>query len=243
MPSVQEVFEAHRALYGNVPPAHAEYVCKRCLGPVSGFPQCYSCYVVFGWAPDELEQRVVPMTSVLSPSAWYTWLLTYKQGHPEYGGALAALAYVYLDKNAEPLAALLGGPPSVFSIVPSKKPGVTFAQQPFRQALALAPPLAGQLKQTLTHIAGQTIGRREYKPAAFAPGPVSVQGKRVVLLDDTWVTGATAVSAAGALLREGAASVVILPLARMVDSEFWPKEHPYRQAMNAAPYDPGMWPR
>ena len=111
--------------------------------------------------------------------------------------------------------------------MPSKKPGFTFPHQPFRQTLALVPPLAKQLRHTLTHIAGQSIGRREYNPAAFAPGPVSVEGERVVLLDDTWVTGATAVSAAGALLRDGATSVAILPLARMVDSEFWPKDHPY----------------
>jgi len=243
VPSVQEVFAANRGLYSPVPPADEEYVCKLCLGPVSGFPQCYACYVVFGWAPPELQERVVPMTSVLSPSPWYTWLLTYKQGHPEYGGALAALAYTYLDKNAGPLAELLGGPPSILSPVPSKKPGFTFPHQPFRQTLALVPPLAKQLRHTLTHIAGQSIGRREYNPAAFAPGPVSVEGERVVLLDDTWVTGATAVSAAGALLRDGATSVAILPLARMVDSEFWPKDHPYRQAMNVGPYDPAAWPR
>ncbi len=243
MPTVQEVFEAHRALYRSVPSAAEEYVCNQCLGPVSGFPQCYACHLVFGWAPPELDEHVVPMTSALSPSPWYTWLLTYKQGHPEYGSALAALAYVYLETNVGPLAELLGGQPTVLSIVPSKKPGVTFAHQPFRQALALVPPLGVRLRHTLAHVLGQEVGRREYNPAAFGPGPASVDGERVILLDDTWVTGATAVSAAGALLREGAASVVIVPLARMVDSEFWSKDDPYRQAMNAAPYDPAAWPR
>jgi hypothetical protein len=241
VPRVQDVFDAHRALYGSVPAARNDFVCRQCLGPVSGFPQCYACYHVFGWAPASLDERVVPMTSALSPSPWYTRLLTYKQGHPEYGAALAALAHVYLEANSDRIDQLLGGAPTVLTIVPSKR-GLSFDDQPFRKTLARVPPIREQLVQTLVHVAGQTVGRREYNPTAFAHGPTPVRGGRIVLLDDTWVTGATAVSAAGALLREGAQSVILLPLARMVESEFWPKEHPYRQAMRTA-YDPATWPR
>jgi predicted amidophosphoribosyltransferase len=242
MPRVQDVFNAHRALYGPVPAVGNDYVCEQCLGPVSGFAQCYACHQVFGWAPAALERHVVPMTSALSPSPWYTRLLTYKQGHPEYGAALAALTHVYLEANSDRIEQLVGGALTVLTIVPSKR-GLSFDDQPFRKTLARVPPIRDRLVQTLIHVAGQTVGRREYNPAAFACGPVRVRGERIVLLDDTWVTGATAVSAAGALLREGAKGVVLLPLARMVDSEFWPKEHPYRQAMSAVPYDPAVWPR
>lgn len=66
--------------------------------------------------------------------------------------------------------------------------------------------------------------------------------QRVLLLEDVWVTGSTPISAAAALLREGAAAVAGVPLARVVDSVFWRESHPYREAM-ARPYDLDTWPR
>lgn len=45
-------------------------------------------------------------------------------------------------------------------------------------------------------------------------------GKRVLLVEDAWVTGATAVSAAGSLVEAGAAEVLVLPIARIIDGGF-----------------------
>ena len=88
----------------------------------------------------------------------------------------------------------------------------------------------------------EPVNRRHYNPSAFNPGPVSVDGESVLLLEDSWATGATAISAAGAILNHGAAAVAVVPLARIVDSDYWPKDHPYRQVMEQ-PYDPSSWPR
>jgi hypothetical protein len=192
--------------------------------------------------PVALHGRAVPMTAALSPGPWYTRLWTYKQGQPEYGAVVASLVHIYLTANEARVAELLGGPPAMLTIVPSKRPGVTFATQPFLRALARVPPLRERLAHTLTFVPGQQLQRWQYNPAAFGLGPITVAGKRIVLLDDTWVTGATAVSAAGALLRDGAAAVVILSAARKIDAGFWPDTHAYRQAM-AVPYDPAAWPR
>jgi len=56
------------------------------------------------------------------------------------------------------------------------------------------------------------------------------------------VTGATALSAAGALLMHGAAAVAILPLARCLDTSYWGELHPYRAAADR-PYRVAFWPR
>lgn len=56
--------------------------------------------------------------------------------------------------------------------------------------------------------------RLENLRGAFAPGPESIEGRAVVLLDDVVTTGATAAAAVVALKRGGASSVAVVALAR-----------------------------
>ncbi len=181
------------------------------------------------------------MSSALSPSTWYTWLLTYKRGHPERHLQLAALSEVFISTHGAELTVLLGGPPSIVTVVPSKQ-GVPNSMQPLRAALARCVSIRPLLRETLIHAQGLEYERRQYNAQTFAPGPESVKGERVVLIEDTWVTGATAVSAAGALLRDGASAVAIVPIARMVNVAFVGKDHPYCIASKKK-YDPDVWPR
>ena len=74
-----------------------------------------------------------------------------------------------------------------------------------------------------------------------AHSPV-IARKRIVLIEDTWITGATAVSAAGALLDAGADSVVIAPIARDFRVLYHAEDHPYL-AHIARGYDVRFWPR
>ncbi len=57
-------------------------------------------------------------------------------------------------------------------------------------------------------------GTRELDPGRFAAAPIP--GARVLLIDDTWTTGASAQSAAMALRRAGALSVATIVLGRHV---------------------------
>src|SRR6185437_3103142 len=59
---------------------------------------------------------------------------------------------------------------------------------------------------------------RDLDPDRFAAAPVP--GGRIVLLDDTWTTGASAQSAAMALRRAGARSVATVVLGRHINPEF-----------------------
>lgn len=232
-------------MWGGVLPASSVSACRACLGPVSGYERCYGCHELFAkqGVSTRIEGRIVPMTSAVSPGLWYTWLQTYKAFHFERGIALATLAWAYLDTHATRIAGLLGGEATHYTIVASKR-GHTFETQPFRRALARVPDLGTRLRELVRHRPDQTVARRRYTPNAFE-ALVGCDGARIVLLEDTWVTGATAVSAAGALLASGAESVAILPLARMVERDHWPPDHSY--LLNAArPYDvqdPSNWPR
>jgi len=169
-------------------------------------------------------------------------LWNYKRGATTYWPALAALAFTQLDQHGTRIeAALLGGPMTGLAVVPSKR-GFTHTTQPLVKALALVKPLRDLLVHALDFIPGSALGRWDYNPTAFRQVSPNIAGGRFVLIEDAWITGATAVSAAGALLEAGAAAVAVLPLARVVDSEFWPEAHDYRQAMQV-PYDPAVWPR
>ena len=54
-----------------------------------------------------------------------------------------------------------------------------------------------------------------------------VAGRRVVLLDDTYVSGARSQSAAAGLRRAGAASVVVVVLGRVVRPDRVPAHHDF----------------
>jgi len=137
------------------------------------------------------------MTSVLNPSPWYSALFKYKEFEEyKFSSVLASIAYTVITKRADNIADHLGGPPSLITIVPSKKTGNHYPRQRLRASLAMVKPLAELLAHTLDHIPGKVIQRRGYNPSAFSAGPTSVRGARVLLIEDTWVTGATAMSAA-----------------------------------------------
>lgn len=253
--TVREVFERHQALFGSVPPIGEPFVCPHCLGPRAEHDlHCYACGRMFigghgvpGRAgvhspPSALRRAAVPMTTTLNRGPWYSMLWNYKRGATAYWPAFAALAFTHLDRHkARVEGELLGGTMTGLAVVPSKR-GFTHKTQPLVKALALAPLLRDQLAHALDFIPGSVLSHRDYNPAAFRPVSRDIHGGRLVLIEDAWITGATAVSAAGALLEAGAETVAILPLARVVDSEFWGEAHAYRQAMQQ-PYDPAAWPR
>lgn len=230
--TTEEVLAEWRDRLGAVPAASNEFVCKLCLGPVSNYSQCYGCKELFlsPNVPRELRRVVVPMTSVLNPSPWYGALVKYKGFERQLGTVLVSVAYHFLEEHRDNIAGLLGGEPTMLTIVPSKR-GFTYDEQPLRAVLSLVEPLGSMLRQTLQHVPGSASGRRQFHPEAFTAGPTPVRGERIILIEDTWVTGATAVSAAGALLDLGATSVAVLPIARVVDAGFWNEDHPYRVAM------------
>ncbi|OBJ71457.1 phosphoribosyltransferase family protein [Mycobacterium sp. 1274756.6] len=101
-----------------------------------------------------------------------------------------------------------------------------------------------------------TEGPHKIKRVVLEPGPVdvsrianagrfavsdmwrpSVEGKRVLLVDDTWTTGTSVQSAAAALKAAGAASVTGLCIARWLS---WDRDSdiPLLKKVTVAPYDP-----
>lgn len=242
----RELFAASRHLFKTVPSVALPNVCHLCLGPtpmMSDYEQCAACYRLFyhSACPSLVEDRVVPMTIAENPSPWYSALYTYKKTQfREYGAKIGALAYRWLQTHTEQLVAMLGGDYDYVTIVPSKR-GTPYAIQPLQKALSLVRPMSTIMKDVLS-CPGQFTGRlNSYKPELFQT-VIDVVGDRIVLVEDTWISGATALSAAGALLEAGAKSVVVTPIARELKPAFWGYDHPYRAYIDGD-YDIDFWPR
>lgn len=238
-PDLAALYSENVALFANVPHVSNDFVCNACLGPVTGFSQCYACNRLFTAAPGALTDRIVPVTSALSPSPWYTRLQNYKTGHPAYAWVLIALLDRYLAAHTDEIVGVLGGLPDIFTIVPSKR-GASFENQMLARVVNAVPSRTWPLESLLTFNVGASIPRQTYRPGAFSVTR-DVSGRRVVLVEDSWVSGGTPLSAAGAL-HEAGATVMVLPIARVVDNPKYWDDHPYIAQMSE-PYEVERWPR
>ena len=237
--SAQEIFDEVQSQLGTVPSVDEDYCCPLCLGPVNlGFERCYACSQLAPQIPSALVSRVIPITSVLTPSPWYGRLREYKISRPEYMSTVAAVVHLYFQEHAKPIDDLLGGAPTIISVVPSTRGGDPLKQPLFR-GLGRSSKLKDRLKVVQRH-RGQAVGRWEYNPKAF-PATGNLRGERVLVVEDLWVTGAKATSAAGALMAAGA-TVALLVVGREVNSTYTDEDHPYRAAMQR-PYKIESWPR
>jgi hypothetical protein len=237
--SARSYFDEVRPFLGSVPSVHEEFTCKLCVGPVNiGFEYCFACSKLVAQVPEDLLTRIVPVTSALKPGPWYGRLREYKISRPEYMTTLAAVLHLYLSTHSDHVVDLLGGSPTRIGVVPSTR-GYQPVEQPLYRALdrsSLVRPLLAVLQIHST----QAVGRWEYMPDAF-PATGRLARERIILVEDTWVTGAKSVSAAGALMEAGA-SVAVIVIGREVNAGYTDEDHPYRAAM-ARPYDITSWPR
>ena len=113
------------------------------------------------------------------------------------------------------------------AIVPVPMPRMRLVRRRYNQAAEIARPLAARLKIAyrpglLVRKAGESqagrsgSGRKRNVQGAFSvPKAAKVEGKRILLIDDVFTTGATVEACARALTKAGAASVDVAVLARV----------------------------
>jgi hypothetical protein len=173
---------------------------------------------------------VVPARLCPLPSPLYTVLLGYKESpvaeaRLRFCTIVRALLRAFLLGEGGRLEDAVGGPIDVVALVPS-------THRPAPAPLALVVGLADEVASALPAACwAPALLRRADQPGARAPvahmrpnvvaftvtpaDPAALRGARVLLLDDTYVTGARAQSAAAALHRAGARTV-IGPLGRVL---------------------------
>ena len=197
-------------------PAAAGRLCALCWGPGQpGLEHCYRCDRYAQCLPGLLPDVVVPVAYAAKGGPHATNLWRYKSGHPGARAAqveLRALLLVFLRDHGPCVWRRAGAPgPGHVAVVPSRRgrPG----GHPLRQ---LAAPYLRMTWARLS-LAGPD------DPTAHDPDPGRFRAERlpgasVLLLDDTWTTGASAISAAAALRLAGARSVALVVLGRHLDA-------------------------
>ncbi len=183
----------------------------------------------------------MPISTALQSGQWYGMLKRYKRGYRTLWPSLVEVIDAFVGRHEEALEESLGGAVESVVVVPSKR-GIVATRQPLVQVVRSSRLLGEKVTDALGFRPDASLPRWKYDPTVFEAGDVAVSGRRVLLVEDTWVTGATCLSAAGALRDLGARRVVTMPIARCIDEEFWRDRAPdYLQAA-AAPYEP-TWPR
>lgn len=188
--------------------------CLTCYGPVRpGAARCYPCALHAECGAGSLASVVLPVAYAEKGGLHARRLWVYKSGRPEAaaaGQALALLLAAFLREHGPCAWRAAGWPgqgPTHAAVVPSCRGRA--GPHPLR---ALAQPWLRLPWAGLAVGQGAREADRDLDPCRFRAS--RLDGARVLLLDDTWTTGASAQSAAMALRAAGACSVAVVVLGR-----------------------------
>jgi hypothetical protein len=231
MPSVAEL----SAVYGNfmLGPRRGPDVCARCFNLTDGYGTCYAC----AHGGDELSV-VAPISYSVGHEQLHHVLAGYKRSPGEtarrFTVELAAVLWRHLAGHERCVATAAGVDAfPLVTTVPSSDPDRD-AHHPLRRIVG---ELAGPTRERHTRLLRRSAvpaGAREFHPDKYA-ATEPLSGEPVLLIDDTWTTGANAQSAARALRSAGAGPVAVVVIGRYVNRG-WHANDSRLQAL-ARPFD------
>jgi hypothetical protein len=209
--------------------------CRTCRGPTPvGLARCYQCDLARSQAGELLADTVAPIAYAVRGGRLAGDLWRYKSdraGAAESAARLGAMLAGYLADHGESVwrAAGMAAAPAAAAVVPSGRgrPGGHPLPAVVRSCVDV--PLVGLsvAPQEAAHVRG--VDPRWLR----VDGPVA--GADVLVVDDTWVSGGSAQSAAVALKLAGARRVAIIVLGRHVNPED-PRSIPFLAALPATVY-------
>jgi len=191
--------------------------CRVCTGPARpGYARCFQCELHAQCAPGLLADTVAPVAYAVKGSGLARDLWLYKAGRPVSGAAasrLLLLLLVFLHDHGPRVWRQAGmARPSHACVVPSGR-----GRAGLHPLQALAAPYLTLPWVSMYPGPASDPWARSLDGGRFRTGRRLV-GAGVLLLDDTWASGASAQSAAVALKRAGARSVAVVVIGRHVQA-------------------------
>jgi predicted amidophosphoribosyltransferase len=229
MPTVRDL----TAGYTNVllRPSPGPGVCEICWNLTDGYRRCYAC---------EHLERALAMATPISYSVAHEQLHHTLAGYKRWPGPLrstaqrhvAAILWRHLARHEGCLAAATGV--ASFDLVTTVPAGNVDRDrdQPLRRIVGeVVEPTRARFRRLLVRSPQPTEPRR-FDPERFAPTG-SLAGEAVLLIDDTWTSGASAQSAGAVLRAAGAGPVSALVIGRHVNRD-WGRNDVHLRALPQA---------
>jgi predicted amidophosphoribosyltransferase len=208
-------------------------VCELCFNFTRGYTRCYAC--------SHIEQHldaIAPISYSVAHEQLHHALRSYKRQHGDAARRLtvelAAVLWRHLDQH-EPCVAAQAGTDGFTRVttVPSGA-GTRDARHPLQTIVGeLVKPTRDRYEPLLVRGEHDTTPR-EFDARKFEPTR-PLNGEAVLLIDDTWTTGASANSAAAALKHAGASTVAVVVIGRHLNREWHENDRRIRNI--AHPFD------
>jgi predicted amidophosphoribosyltransferase len=225
MPTVAQLTDLYTNLLLN--PRHGPGVCEVCFTFTAGYARCHPC---------QHAARRLDAVAPISYSVAHDQLHRALAGYKRLGGAvarrlqveLAAVVWRFVAAHERCVARAAGVPAfEVVTTVPSSD-RVRDARHPLRRiAGELALPTRARYEPLLVR-SDAAVGERAFAPDKYAVAR-PLAGAGVLLIDDTWTTGANAQSAAAALRTAGAGAIAAVVIGRHVKRDWQDNERRLRE--------------
>jgi hypothetical protein len=213
VPTVAELSD----LYGNfmLGPQPGSDVCRVCFNLTNGYGRCYACAHGGRWL-----DALAPISYSVAGEQLHHALAGYKRGGGpvarRFALELAAVMWRYLAGHERCLVRAAGV--ECFELVTTVPSGERERDDthPLRRMVSeLVAPTRGRYRPLL-HRSEVVVAAHEFSTRKFdVDGELG--GRSVLLVDDTWTTGANAQSAAAALKRAGAQAVGAVVIGRYLN--------------------------
>jgi hypothetical protein len=195
--------------------------CRTCRGPVqAGFARCYQCDLAHARCAGLLADAVAPVAYAVKGGRLAGDLWRYKSGAAgatEAGARLTAMLARFLREHSDQVwrAAGMAVGPELAAIVPSGqgRPG----PHPLLGIAASCVDAPIVPLSAAPGSAARSRGLADGVAVGWLTVGGAVAGADVLLVDDTWVSGSSAQSAAAALKAAGARRVALVVIGRHVD--------------------------
>jgi hypothetical protein len=237
VPTVRDVALPLAGICTSVPPV-GEGVCRSCHGsPNPGWPQCYSC----AQSQDQVSQPcslIVPVTLYEIPSQLHHIMRGYKTNPdrdpaPRFRRDVAGMIGYFLHLHRQCIVNAAGGDWDIVTSVPSTS--TRTGEHPLVRAIGMVPELDDSYEDLLVKGTKATT-HNSASDEGFALRR-QLSGERVVIVDDTFTSGARTQSAASAINTHGGTAIAIVPAGRVIAPGYAEHVKAYWDKQRNIPFD------
>lgn len=217
--------------------------CAVCVGPVvPPYVKCHRCHTDWGRFGDQLADLVVPVCYGIkgTQSGHLMWMYKHPTAPVRRNRTLLTmLLLAALGLHERCIQGVLGHPIDAWAVVPSTRGRQ--GEHPLRVVARGARFSCPEIGLSINP-SSEADDRATASDRFTVDDPSLVDAKNVLLIDDTWASGAHSQSAAMACKEAGAGTVTILVLARWLNPHEGPVTAAFTAAKVSGPYDPYLCP-